>query len=339
MTTLADWQIRRAIQRGHLRIDGLPDGALDGGPELQPASIDLRLDSRFRILDPANREDWPWPHLDPAEDSADLFDTVDVDPGATLPLKPGECALAQTFETVTLPADMLARFEGKSSLGRLFLAVHVTAGFIDPSFSGRITLELVNHAPVPIVLRPGMRIDQLALERLDAAAEHDRRLLRVGHRRTTGGVMSDRDAVRRAARRTDDERIAMATREELKAKYARYSTDELLVMACLPMDEEAPALSPRSHPPHREAPSMDNGTRSNPILVTHPDPPDDPPTLAGRLSTIAYGLICGLFPAGCLTWVWTSDPRWAATGGIAAILMFLTLAVVKTIGRGTAARR
>lgn len=172
MSTLCDWQIRDAIHAGELVIDGLPDGALDGGTELQPASIDLRLDRRFRILSPEDADDGDgcdtclWPHLDPAQDSSRWFVPHEVEDGGHLLLRPGQCALAQTYERVHLGPDLLARWEGKSSLGRLFLLTHATAGYVDPGFSGRITLELANLGPLPIVLRPGMRIGQLALERI-----------------------------------------------------------------------------------------------------------------------------------------------------------------------------
>ena len=171
MSTLSDWQIRHELQTGNLRIDGLPRGALTGGTELQPASVDLRLDYRFRVLSPEDADpdttDTPWPCLDPAEDSSKWFVEHEVDPQVgRLILRPGECCLAQTYERVTLGPDLLGRWEGKSSLGRLFLLTHATAGYIDPGFAGNITLELVNLAPLPIVLRPGMRIGQLALERV-----------------------------------------------------------------------------------------------------------------------------------------------------------------------------
>lgn len=170
--TLADWEIRQELDRGRLVVEGLDLDHLADGTELQPASLDVRLDRHFQLLAPARPSvteatpEGSVPVLDPAEDSSYLFEPLSLQPGQSLALAPGACALASTYERVSLPADLLARFEGKSSLARLFLLTHVTAGFIDPGFAGHITLELVNLAPVPFVLRPGMRIGQLAFERL-----------------------------------------------------------------------------------------------------------------------------------------------------------------------------
>lgn len=135
---------------------------------LQPSSIDVRLDRFFRVF-----ENHRYPHIDPAEDQSDLTREVVVE-GEAEPfiLHPGEFALGSTYEVVGLPDDIAARVEGKSSLGRLGLLTHATAGFIDPGFTGHVTLELANVATLPIKLWPGMKIGQLCFFRLSSAAEH-----------------------------------------------------------------------------------------------------------------------------------------------------------------------
>ncbi len=134
---------------------------------VQPSSIDVRLDRYFRVF-----ENHRYPHIDPAEDQPDL--TRQVEPQADEPfiLPPGEFVLGSTYEVVTLPDDVAARLEGKSSLGRLGLLTHSTAGFIDPGFSGHVTLELSNVATLPIKLWPGMKIGQLCFFRLSSPSEH-----------------------------------------------------------------------------------------------------------------------------------------------------------------------
>ena len=117
---------------------------------LQPSSIDVRLDRYFRLFD-----NHKYPFIDPAADQPDLTRLVEVDPGESFVLHPGEFVLGSTYEAVTLPDDIAARLEGKSSLGRLGLLTHSTAGFIDPGFSGHVTLELSNVATLPILLWPG----------------------------------------------------------------------------------------------------------------------------------------------------------------------------------------
>ncbi len=134
---------------------------------LQPSSIDFRLDRYFRVF-----ENHRYPHIDPAADQSDL--TREVEPVGEEPfiLHPGEFVLGSTLEVVTLPDDLAARVEGKSSLGRLGLLTHATAGFVDPGFSGHVTLELANVATLPIKLYPGMKIGQLCFFRLSSPAEH-----------------------------------------------------------------------------------------------------------------------------------------------------------------------
>src|SRR5690606_21495240 len=112
-----------------------------------------------------------YPHIDPAQDQPELTRLVEVDPEKPFILHPGEFVLASTYELVTLPHDVAARLEGKSSLGRLGLLTHSTAGFIDPGFSGHVTLELSNVATLPITLWPGMKIGQLCFFRMSSASE------------------------------------------------------------------------------------------------------------------------------------------------------------------------
>jgi dCTP deaminase len=132
---------------------------------IQPASIDVRLDKWFRVFN--NHQ---YTHIDPSTEQADLTRLVEVKDGPFV-LHPGEFVLGSTLETVSLDASLAARAEGKSSLGRLGLLVHSTAGFIDPGFSGQVTLELSNVANLPITLWPGMKIGQLCVFQLSSPAE------------------------------------------------------------------------------------------------------------------------------------------------------------------------
>jgi dCTP deaminase len=134
---------------------------------MQPASIDVRLDRFFRVFT-GHR----YTHIDPAVEQDDLTALVEVDDGQPFVLHPGAFVLGSTLEVVTLADEFAGRLEGKSSLGRLGLLTHATAGFIDPGFSGHITLELSNVANLPIKLWPGMKIGQLAVFLLTSPAEH-----------------------------------------------------------------------------------------------------------------------------------------------------------------------
>jgi dCTP deaminase len=134
---------------------------------IQPSSIDVRLDRFFRLFD-----NHKYPFIDPAEDQPELTHLVEAKPDEPFILHPGEFVLGSTYELVTLPDDIAARLEGKSSLGRLGLLTHSTAGFIDPGFSGHVTLELSNVATLPIKLWPGMKIGQLCYFRLSSPAEN-----------------------------------------------------------------------------------------------------------------------------------------------------------------------
>ena len=134
---------------------------------VQPSSIDVRLDRMFRVFD-----NHKYPHIDPSIEQVDLTRLVEPEGDNPFILHPGEFVLGSTLEVVSLPDDLAGRLEGKSSLGRLGLLTHSTAGFIDPGFSGHITLELSNVATLPIKLFPGMKIGQLCVFRLSSPADH-----------------------------------------------------------------------------------------------------------------------------------------------------------------------
>lgn len=157
---LSDRDIRDEITRGRVVLEPLELGML------QPSSIDVRIDRYFRLFD-----NHKYPYIDPAEDQSELTRLIEVDPNEAFVLHPGEFVLGSTYEQVTLPDDVAARLEGKSSLGRLGLLTHSTAGFIDPGFRGHVTLELSNMATLPIKLWPGMKIGQLCFFRLSSPAE------------------------------------------------------------------------------------------------------------------------------------------------------------------------
>ena len=157
---LSDRDIKAELESGRIALE-------PHDPDMvQPSSIDVRLDRFFRLFD-----NHKYPYIDPAEDQPELTRLVEVDPGESLILHPGEFVLGSTYEQVTLPDDVAARLEGKSSLGRLGLLTHSTAGFVDPGFSGHVTLELSNVATLPIKLWPGMKIGQMCFFRLSSPAE------------------------------------------------------------------------------------------------------------------------------------------------------------------------
>jgi len=158
---LSDRDILAEIDNGRVVLDPFERSMI------QPSSIDVRLDKFFRVFD-----NHKYPHIDPAADQSDLTREVSVERGEEFILHPGEFVLGSTYERVTLPDDVAARLEGKSSLGRLGLLTHSTAGFIDPGFSGHVTLELANVATLPIKLYPGMKIGQLCFFRLSSPAEN-----------------------------------------------------------------------------------------------------------------------------------------------------------------------
>src|SRR3954452_22437652 len=157
---LSDRDIRAAIESGVVKLEPY-DPAM-----VQPSSVDVRLDRFFRVF-----ENHRYPHIDPAVEQPDLTRMVEPQADEPFILHPGEFVLASTLEVVTLPDDVAGRLEGKSSLGRLGLLTHSTAGVIDPGFTGHVTLELSTAATLPIKLWPGMKIGQLCLFRLSSPAE------------------------------------------------------------------------------------------------------------------------------------------------------------------------
>jgi dCTP deaminase len=158
---LSDRDIRAEIQSGRVRVEPYDEVMI------QPSSIDVRLDRFFRVF-----ENHKYSVIDPSIEQSELTRGVEVGPKEFFILHPGEFVLASTYEVISLPDDLAGRLEGKSSLGRLGLLTHSTAGFIDPGFSGHITLELSNVANLPVKLFPGMKIGQLCLIRLSSPAEH-----------------------------------------------------------------------------------------------------------------------------------------------------------------------
>jgi dCTP deaminase len=152
---LSDRSIGRLIDEGRIEIDPY-DGTL-----LQPSSLDVRADRYFRVFR-NNR----YPHIDVKREQEDLTEQVEIDDEQPFILHPGEFVLGSTLERVRLPDDLVARLEGKSSLGRLGLLIHSTAGFIDPGFNGHVTLELSNVANLPITIYHAMKIGQLSFMQL-----------------------------------------------------------------------------------------------------------------------------------------------------------------------------
>lgn len=158
---LSDGDLRKELAAGRLGLDPLDEAMI------QPSSVDVRLDRFFRVFNNTK-----YTHIDPRQQQDDLTTLVETVDDEPFVLHPGEFVLGSTFESVQLPDDLAGRLEGKSSLGRLGLLTHSTAGFIDPGFTGHITLELSNVANLPITLWPGMKIGQLCLFRLTSPAEH-----------------------------------------------------------------------------------------------------------------------------------------------------------------------
>ena len=158
---LSDRSIRQALDNGRIVIEPLAEGAV------QPSSVDVRLDRAFRVF--ANHR---YPYIDVRAHQPDLTELVEVAWDEPFILHPGEFVLGATLERIGLPDDIVARLEGKSSLGRLGLLIHSTAGFVDAGFDGYVTLELSNVATLPIAIYPGMKVGQFAFFRLDQAAEN-----------------------------------------------------------------------------------------------------------------------------------------------------------------------
>ena len=158
---LSDRDIRAEIAAGRVGCEPFTESMI------QPSSVDVRLDKFFRVF-----ENHKYSVIDPSMEQPDLTREVIAEGDEPFILHPGEFVLASTYEVITLPDDIAGRLEGKSSLGRLGLLTHSTAGFIDPGFSGHITLELSNVANLPVKLFPGMKIGQLCLIKLSSPAEH-----------------------------------------------------------------------------------------------------------------------------------------------------------------------
>ncbi|HET7677621.1 MAG TPA: dCTP deaminase [Candidatus Limnocylindrales bacterium] len=157
---LSDRDIRAAIETGRVRIDPYDSSCV------QPSSVDLHLDREFRVFR-NNR----YPYIDVRAPQPDLTELVSIDDDEPFILHPGEFVLGQTLEWVELPPDLVSRLEGKSSLGRLGLLIHSTAGYVDPGWRGNLTLELSNVANLPIALYYGMKIGQISFFRMTSAVE------------------------------------------------------------------------------------------------------------------------------------------------------------------------
>jgi dCTP deaminase len=157
---LSDRTIREEIDSGRIVIDPFEPS------NVQPSSVDVRVDRQFRVFHNAR-----YPYIDVRQPMDDLTELVEISGDEPFILHPGEFVLGQTLERVTLPDDLVARLEGKSSLGRLGLLIHSTAGFVDPGFSGNLTLELSNVANLPITIYEGMPIGQLSFMRMDGPVD------------------------------------------------------------------------------------------------------------------------------------------------------------------------
>ena len=158
---LSDRTIRAEVEAGRIAFDPFD-------PDLiQPSSVDMRVDRKFRVFHNARH-----PYIDVRKPMEDLTELVEVEGDDPFILHPGEFVLGQTLERVRLPDDVVARLEGKSSLGRLGLLIHSTAGFVDAGFEGNLTLELSNVANLPITIYYGMPIGQISFMRMDSPVEH-----------------------------------------------------------------------------------------------------------------------------------------------------------------------
>jgi len=158
---LSDRTIKEEIAAGRLVFDPYDEDLV------QPSSVDVRVDRSFRVFNNSR-----YPYIDVREPMENLTELVTVEDGEPFVLHPGEFVLGQTLERVALPDDLVARLEGKSSLGRLGLVIHSTAGFVDPGFEGNLTLELSNLATLPITIFHGMPIGQISFMRMDGPVDH-----------------------------------------------------------------------------------------------------------------------------------------------------------------------
>jgi dCTP deaminase len=157
---LSDHTIREEVAAGRIVIEPFDDGCV------QPSSVDLHVDRFFRVFRNHSQR-----VIDVKDDQEELTELVEVREDDALILHPNEFVLGVTTERVALPADLVGRLEGKSSLGRLGLLIHSTAGFVDPGFDGHLTLELSNVANLPITVYPGMKIGQISFLRMTAPAD------------------------------------------------------------------------------------------------------------------------------------------------------------------------
>ena len=157
---LSDRTISRLLGEGRIGIDPYDESLL------QPSSVDVRVDRYFRVFHNAR-----YPFIDVREPQDDLTELVEIEEDTPFILHPGEFVLGSTQERVRLPDDLVARLEGKSSLGRLGLLIHSTAGFVDAGWDGHLTLELSNVANLPITLYPGMKIGQISFLRMTTPAD------------------------------------------------------------------------------------------------------------------------------------------------------------------------
>ena len=160
MSVLADRDIRAELESGRVRIEPYDPA------DLQPSSVDLHLDRSFRVFR-NNR----YAFIDPRQPQPDLTELLAIEGDDPFILHPGEFVLGQTLEWVELPDDLVSRLEGKSSLGRLGLLIHSTAGYVDPGWKGNLTLELSNVANLPIALYYGMKIGQISFFRMSSSVE------------------------------------------------------------------------------------------------------------------------------------------------------------------------
>src|SRR5438045_6958912 len=156
---LSDRTIARLLEAERIVIEPYDESLL------QPSSVDVRVDRFFRVFHNAR-----YPFIDVREPQEDLTELVEIDDERPFILHPGEFVLGSTLERIVLPDDLVARLEGKSSLGRLGLLIHSTAGFIDPGWDGHVTLELSNVANLPITIYPGMKIGQISFMQMTEPA-------------------------------------------------------------------------------------------------------------------------------------------------------------------------
>ncbi len=163
MAILSDKSIKEYLKEGKIVIDPIKDEQ-----QIQPSSVDMRLGDEFKVFKVIRK-----PYIDPKdeEDIAEYMESSTVPEGEAFIIHPNEFALATTHEYVKVPDDLVARVEGRSSMGRLGVTMHVTAGYVDPGFEGKITLEISNIGAMPVALYPGQRVCQLVFETMTTPAE------------------------------------------------------------------------------------------------------------------------------------------------------------------------